>query len=188
MKKSQFWAFTLIEFMVAITIFVIISLMAFAPYSYYINKTKVKNTGKEVTQMIYEAKNMAFNGVVGNSGNISVWVYFDSDENNLIRIIPFDHSIHPDDMDSGIVSTALANDSLLELRLQPGVQFDAIGWEDKWLIYFQSINGESWVFTWNWFQENSDENIEIDFSFKWATWWPLTKKIKYIQKTQIVDY
>jgi Tfp pilus assembly protein PilE len=50
--------------MVAVTIFVLISLMAFAPYSYYINKSKVKQTGKEVSQLIYESKNMALNGIV----------------------------------------------------------------------------------------------------------------------------
>jgi hypothetical protein len=37
-------------------------MIAFAPYSFYLNKSKVKHTDKEISQSIYEAKNKAING------------------------------------------------------------------------------------------------------------------------------
>jgi prepilin-type N-terminal cleavage/methylation domain-containing protein len=52
-------AFTLIEFMVAITIMAIMLLIVYAPYSYYSNKAKVKITSKEISQILFEARNMA---------------------------------------------------------------------------------------------------------------------------------
>ena len=52
-------------------------MMAFAPYSFYLNKSKVKHTSKEISQIIYEAKNKAINGSATSTGNISIGIYFD---------------------------------------------------------------------------------------------------------------
>jgi hypothetical protein len=43
------------------TIFIIISVISFAPYAFYMNKAKIQHTDKELSQIIYEAKNMAVN-------------------------------------------------------------------------------------------------------------------------------
>jgi prepilin-type N-terminal cleavage/methylation domain-containing protein len=64
-------AFTLIELMVAITIFFVMLGAAYAPYQYYMNKAKVRNTMKEISSSLYEARNMAVNGTTSGS-NISI--------------------------------------------------------------------------------------------------------------------
>jgi hypothetical protein len=45
--------------MVAITIFFIVVGVSYAPYNYYMNKQKVRNTGKVIASSLYEARNMA---------------------------------------------------------------------------------------------------------------------------------
>jgi hypothetical protein len=47
-------------------------MIAFAPYSFYLNKSKVKHTDKEISQSIYEAKNKAINGSATSTGNVSI--------------------------------------------------------------------------------------------------------------------
>jgi prepilin-type N-terminal cleavage/methylation domain-containing protein len=59
MKK----AFTLIEFMIAITIISILMVMTYAPYNYYSNKAKVRVTAKEISQSLYESRNLAIHGL-----------------------------------------------------------------------------------------------------------------------------
>jgi prepilin-type N-terminal cleavage/methylation domain-containing protein len=54
-------AFTLIELMIAITIIVILTMASYAPYTYYQNKAKLKVTSREISQLLYEARNMAIN-------------------------------------------------------------------------------------------------------------------------------
>jgi len=54
-------AFTLIELIVVITIFCIMLLATYIPYTYYQTKAKVKFAVKDISQSIYEARNMAIN-------------------------------------------------------------------------------------------------------------------------------
>jgi prepilin-type N-terminal cleavage/methylation domain-containing protein len=61
MKFLQKKAFTLIELLIAITIFFILTLITYVPYNFYMNKVKVRNTIKEISQSLYEARNMAIN-------------------------------------------------------------------------------------------------------------------------------
>ncbi len=189
MKYSQKSAFTLIEFLIAITIVAIISVMAFVPYWFYLNKSKVKHTQKEVTQVIYEAKNMALNGRIWENKNISVWVYFDSNNPDEIKVIPFNYDITLNQISSNnvLIENALSETGVLNLQLQPGMWFEKIDWEDKWLIYFQAISGSGWVLAWGGFWTTSWKT-EIEFSYKKATGWSLRNSITYFPETQIVDY
>lgn len=189
MKYSQNSAFTLIEMIIAITIFVLLWAMVFWPYAYYLNKSKVKHTQKEATQLIYEAKNMALNGRVGEEKNISVWVYFDSNNADKIKVIPFEYATTLENIstNSSLITNALSQTGVLNLTLQPGITFQKIAGEDKWLIYFQAINGSGWVLVGNNFSQQPG-NIDIEFAFKDATSWALRQSITYIQETQIVDY
>jgi prepilin-type N-terminal cleavage/methylation domain-containing protein len=54
-------AFTLLELIVVITIFGIMLLATYIPYSYYQTKAKVKMAVKDISQNIYESRNMAIN-------------------------------------------------------------------------------------------------------------------------------
>lgn len=189
MKYSQKSAFTLIEFLIAITIVAIISVMAFGPYWFYVNKSKVKHTQKEVTQVIYEAKNMALNGRVWENKNISVGVYFDSNNADEIQVLPFSYSTTLDDISNNnlLIDNALSQTGVLNLQLQPGMWFEKINGENKWFIYFQAISGSGWVLVWDNFWTISRE-IEIEFAYKNATGWSLRDSITYFPETQIVDY
>ncbi len=189
MKYSQNSAFTLIEFLVAMTIVALISVMAFVPYWYYLNKSKVKHTQKEVTQVIYEAKNMALNGRVWVNNNISVGVYFDSNNADEIKVIPFnfDTTLDQISVNDTLIENALSQTGVLNLQLQPGMWFEKINWEDKWLIYFQAISGSGWILTWETFSKFPWE-VDIEFAYKKATGWSLRDSITYFPETQIVDY
>lgn len=163
--------------------------MAFAPYSYYINKAKVKQTGKEVSQLIYEAKNMALNGIIWETSNLSVGVYFDTTWDDVVEVIAFDHDISPSDINPTLVSNALSGSGITQLRLQPWIQLENIYSENKWLIYFQSINWSGWVYLGNNFDKLPWEtNVDIEFSYKGSNASTLRKTVQYIQETQIVDY
>jgi Tfp pilus assembly protein PilE len=47
------------EFLVASTIVVLLTLMTYVPYSHYQNKAKIKIASREISQSFYESKNMA---------------------------------------------------------------------------------------------------------------------------------
>jgi hypothetical protein len=47
--------------MIAITIVAFLMIASYAPYSYYQNKAKLKVATREISQVLYEAKNMAIN-------------------------------------------------------------------------------------------------------------------------------
>jgi Tfp pilus assembly protein FimT len=47
--------------MIAITIIVILTMITYAPYSYYQNKASLKVTAREISQLLNESRNMAIN-------------------------------------------------------------------------------------------------------------------------------
>jgi prepilin-type N-terminal cleavage/methylation domain-containing protein len=60
-KQIIKFGFTLIELMITITIIVVLTMMTYAPYNYYQNKAKLKITLRQVSQLLYESRNMAVN-------------------------------------------------------------------------------------------------------------------------------
>jgi prepilin-type N-terminal cleavage/methylation domain-containing protein len=54
-------AFTLIELIITITIVAILTMLSYAPYNYYQNKSKLKITTREISQLLYESRNIAVN-------------------------------------------------------------------------------------------------------------------------------
>lgn len=186
--KINSW-FTLIELLVAITIFFIISVIAFAPYWFYMNKEKVKFTNKELSQVIYEAKNMAINGSAYLTWNISVWVYLSNEENikNSYNLLAFDHDV--------LASQITADNGRLIQKhiLQPGIQIDNFdGDADKGIIFFRSITGSGLVLKWDnfWILTNQEENniVTVEYSYKGSSNPLLKNSLEYFQDTQIVDY
>lgn len=179
--KNKSW-YSLIELIIAITIFVIISLIVFAPYGFYMNKAKVKHTNKELSQAIYEAKNMAINGTTTSSWNVSIWIYI---EDNSYSLYSFDHNILPSNIN-------LSNWYLIEKRmLQPWIHIDEFQWEDQGIIFFRSITATGLVFKWNNFDlvdALNQNEIYIKYSYKWADNPSLKNTLQYYQDTQIVDY
>lgn len=188
MKLNQSSWFTLVELLISITIFILISVMAFAPYGFYMNKAKVKYTSKELSQIIYEAKNMATNGSAYLSWNVSVWVFIDntSINKNSYSLLWFDHDV----VESNIIPI---NGRLIQkYNLQPWIQIENFDWENKWIIFFRSITGSWLVVKGDSFNpvgtSEADNIINIEYSYKWSTNSSLRNSLEYFQDTQIVDY
>ena len=116
-------AFTLIELMIAITIVAVLTMASYAPYNYYQNKAKLKVTSREISQVIYESRNMAINGAVWSSSNVSIWVYFDTSTlwNNTIQVFSYPYNI----LDNNINHLETVDTKLLKtLTLKKWIQID----------------------------------------------------------------
>jgi len=200
-KRNQYWypflgwqwAFTVVELIIAITIFFMLSMASFIPYNYYVNKAKLKTTVKEISQSIYEARNIAINGAASSSWNVSVWIYFDSstDQKNKIKFFTYPYSFTWSE-----ITVSWWTDIILlkTLTLQPGIQIDNInGDKENALFFFQAITWDSQYYYWeSWTRREllswGEDTIDISISYKWATRKNLQKNINYYTKTNIIDY
>jgi hypothetical protein len=90
-----------------------------------------------------------------------------------------------------------------ESQLQPWIELwlfksrkDTLGHIEasKGLIFFRSVTGSWLVVTWNedWSIRREvpyvENEITLEYSYKWANDWLLTWDLQYFQDTQIVDY
>ena len=190
---SRHFAFTLIEIVIVVTIVAFLSVVTYVPYQHYNSKAKIRHTEKEISQLLYDARNMAINGVVLdgiNDSNTAIWVFFNSSLSK-IQLYQFPHELEIYEMH---VNMSTSHGILLqEVTLQPGVQIDSIAWSDRWMLLFQAISWEGsyhYIDTdGNHWTDITDTEIEIIFSFWWAVYpWPLSSKIIYMTDTNIVDY
>ena len=183
------YAFTLIELMVAITIVVILTMSIYAPYSYYQNKAKLKVTAREISQLLYDTRNMAVNWSIWELWNVSIWVYFDTNILNKSKIKVFSY---PHDIDNSNFTYIEWWDVKLinTLILKQGIQIESIGNNDNLLFLFDSISWDIKYYNWLSWSRNTVESdeIPIHFSYKWSTSENLNKIINYFTKTNIIDY
>lgn len=181
MKLNNNWWFTLIELLIAITIFMILVVMSFVPYQYYSNIAKVKLASKEISQSISEARNTAINWYDDSWTNQSIGIYFDA-SNNKVKLFSFNYS-------SWITANMINNnDYLLKQRELPEwVQIDNVSWNDKVLLYFSSIYWVPKLYDENANLINLDE-VDFNISFKWSTNPALNKTVKFYKKTNLTDY
>lgn len=63
MKNQRKKAFTLVELMIVIIIIWLMALLSYAPYNLYQKKAQLRVASREVSQALYESKNMAVSGV-----------------------------------------------------------------------------------------------------------------------------
>ncbi len=190
MKLHKKSAFTLIELIIAVTAFCVIALTAIAPYNHYINKAKLKQTDKEVSQMLYEARNMAINGISSWSGNLSVAVYFDAHNgaNETINILTMPHNFTDDKIDR----IAWAQIALHKTyKLPKWVKIKKVAWKDNALFYFDAITGNGKYFHWNASGVREDltsNTIEVAYNYKDSDKSIFNRSIEYYTQTNIVDY
>jgi len=76
MKMSRVRAYTLIELLVVIMIIGILSMLVYAPYSYYQNIAKVRDASERVMQSFSDAKITAASGLSfsGTESNLDIAV------------------------------------------------------------------------------------------------------------------
>lgn len=182
-------AFTLIELVISITIIVILTMVSYAPYNYYQNKAKLKVTTREVSQLLYESRNMAVNWVVWTLWNMSIWVYFDTSVswNNQIKVFSYPHDIIHLDItylewwDVKLIKT---------LVLKKWIQIDDIESMDNLLFVFDAITWDLKYYNWIWWSRNIivENNISINFSYKGSSSPNLNRTINYFTNTNIIDY
>lgn len=187
MKSKK--AFTLIELVIAISIIVILSVLSYAPYNYYSNKAKLKIVSKEVSQLLYEARNRAVNGSVWSSWNVSIWVYFDTSVNwnYKAKLLSFPHDI--DNWDISYFESW--NIKLIKtLEFKNWIYLSDIEGRDNILFFFDSITWDLKYYTWNLWVKNtiSDDKLDLNFSYKHSSSPNLNKTITYISSTNIIDY
>lgn len=181
-------AYTLIELMVVIAIIAIMTIMTYVPYSFYSNKEKVRITAKEVSQSLWEARNMAINGLSNLNSNVQIGLYFDKNFWNKVRYLsyPYDFSgtyITNEDISKNI---RLIKDK----TLPDSVNITSINDKENMLLIFHSI---SWSLDTKYYDGTSFKTysswwINVNFWFKWVVSWPLSKIVKYNTKTFITDY
>ncbi|MDP2090088.1 MAG: prepilin-type N-terminal cleavage/methylation domain-containing protein [Candidatus Gracilibacteria bacterium] len=181
--------FTLIELMISITIIGILSVITYSPYSYYQNKASLKVTAREVSQLLYESRNMAINGAIANNGNVAIGVYFDTSEiaNTQIKVFSFPHNIDK----LNITNTQGGDIRLIKtLKLQKGILIDKIEDKQNILFFFDSITGKLSYYNWHMLtrQNFEDDIVSINFSFKGSSSPNLNKTINYYTNTNIIDY
>jgi len=186
MKNKK--AFTLLELMIVITIVWIVSIMVYAPYNYFQKKAELKIWAKTVAKTLSEARNNAIFWVSSGSTNQSVWVYFEKQKNN-IKIYNYPYSFWT------WSQIDLWDDYLKqEIDIWKNIVFDKIEDKKKVLFLFSAISGNLNIFefdSWNKIDlvdQNWDNIIDINISYKQANTPALQKTIKYYTKTYISDF
>ena len=180
MRKNKNW-FTLIELMISMTIFFIIVVMSYANYAYFQNIAKVKIALKEISQSINEARNLAISWYDKSSVNQSIWVLFDLSDNNSIKFYSYNYNSWITLDDNYVFKTK---------KIQDWVWINDISWKTKVMIYFSAILAKPEIYYFESDVKNDFTTDQLDFkiSYKDAKSWPLTRTLKYIKNTNVVDY
>lgn len=180
MKYTKKW-FTLIEMLIAMSIFFIIVIMTYVNYAYFQNIARVKISLKEISQSINEARNMAISWYERNWINQSIWVYFDINNKNVIKLYSFNYN-------SWITldSTNLIKDR----KIQNNIWINYIWWKDNMMIYFSSIYAKPEMYYFEWDIKNTFSGSELEFNVSYgdANSFPLKRELKYFKNTNVVDY
>lgn len=182
MKKINISWFTLIELLISMTIFLILTMMTYIDYAVYQNIAKVKLGLKEVSQSIHEARNMAINGYDKEKINQSIWIYFDVNNKNVVKYYWFNYNSW----------VTLSQENLIkEKKLQDSVGIDDISGKENMMIYFSAIYWEPtfYYFHISWEKEIIVlDELDIILSFKNMKSYPFQRELKYFKNTNVVDY
>ena len=177
MIKAGIRGFTLVELLIAMSIFFILVASTYAPYNYYTKKANLSNATKEISQSIYSARNMAINWANESWTNRSIWLYFNNNEtsNNFMQLYSYPHNID----ESLIVPEETGSIKLIKnIPLPQWIQIDNIENKDNALFLFSSI---SWSWSYYFFDPIKNnfalDEIGVNISYKWATWDSLKKKV-----------
>lgn len=186
-KNTTNW-FTLLEMLIAVTIFLIITVSTFSTYIHYQEKSTLHDWIKEVSQSLYEARNYAINWLNDNSNNKSIWLYFDKNFNK-IDYYSYDYTLSWSEIK---LDTLVPWVSLFKTKtLNSNFYIENILGENNAMFLFNSI---SWKWEYFYFDEFDNRvpflqnKVDIDVSYKHSTSSLLNKTISYFTNTYITDY
>jgi prepilin-type N-terminal cleavage/methylation domain-containing protein len=189
-KYTRIKAFTLIELMVTISIMVLVWWATYMNFAYNQNKMNLKLTAKDISQSLYNARNMAINWLDSSSWNVSVWVYFDNSGDNKNKISFFSYPYDLDINTADLLETP-SKKLIKKIDFYKSIELNQVENKDKFLFLFQAITW-SWSYYYrddtSWKQSFSGSSIDINISLNWSDSTNLTKDIKYITWTNIIDY
>lgn len=174
MKSSTLGAFTLIEFMVVMTIMFMLAMLTYVPYAHHQKKVLLQQWAREVSQSLSEARNLALHGFDTWSGNLNIWLYFWSWSTQLEYYTS-----------TGSIDIAnLASATLYKSKNLPaGVEIQSVdGRGDNFLFVFERIK---WDLT---LTPSVTGEVDIDLSYKWATSSVLQSTVRYYPTSFISDY
>lgn len=185
--------FTLIEMIIATTIFFIIVVASYANYAYYQNKASLRIWVKEISQSINEARNLAINWLNLEWKNQDTFVYFDFNNDTSLKIFsaPFDLENDP------ILNFDFASDFNISL-LEEVKTLDFPRWvsissnlSNNLLLRFNSISWYSTIYKLDSSLSIIDDSLEdilIEVSFNRSSIGVLNNTIQYFKNTNMIDY
>ena len=162
----------------------------YAPYSHYQKKALLKQGKKEIVQSIYEARNLAINGLEKNDNNVSVGILFDNTSEASSKQVTY-YSYPFDTDNANLNPTSLPVERIIKTKDLPNnIQIEEINWKKQFLFLFDAINGVWRYYSWAWgiLNEAIDSEIDIDISYKRATTSTLQAEVIYYTNTYIADY
>ncbi len=187
MKNKK--AFTLIELMIVITIMVFMMMLTYAPYNYYQQKAKLKIASREISQSMYEWRNLAVSWVETKSwsvfSNKSIWVFLSSEAGKNHQVYfytyPYNKSVDtltkPNDLTSLLKTKKLQKDILIKGSWSLLFFYEAINWNVS-AISFNEV----------WDSSSLTGSVDINLAFKDTTLDTLKRTLNYNLETNTVNY
>ncbi len=186
LKGRGVQAFTLIELMISILIIVLLSLVAYAPYSFYQKKASLKVSVKQVSQLLSDSKSKAVSWMIGTDKNVSIWVYLEKGT-NVVKVFSYPYDINTLD----ITNIENSNTKLVkELKLKEKIVIDNLSGNNNLLFFFEAVSWDLKYYTFNsgLKTELNLEKINLRVAYQGVNSDSLKKSIEYYTKTNVVFY
>lgn len=148
--------------------------MTYAPYAHHQQKTLLRQSAREISQSLADARNFAIHGLDTWSWNVNMVLYFASGATEVV------YYAYP--LSEAINLTNLDIDKVYKIKKLP-----------LW-TQVDSFNGVSWEYTFTFDAITGDGNIigidefPIQISYKWSINTVLQSIITYYPQTYISDY
>lgn len=184
-------AFTLIELMITLSIFFILSMSTYISYSHFHKKSLLNQGVKEITKSIYDARNLAINGIDSGSGNLSIGLYFDSSTPESQKKIQYFSYPHTFSGSQVVPEDIWGIEILKELDLSRWVTVSSVWGYSQFLIFFSTPNGVGEYYYWDTTsvkQSFTGAVLPIQVSYMNATSPSLQREINYYTGWNIADY
>lgn len=176
-------AFTLLELMITITLFLMVSITIYVPYHFYQQKSHLKIATKQVEQFIQTARNSAVYGTASGS-NLSFGLYLESGSQGGVFLFTYPFTQETETLSR---DTSIAR----QLQLEPWVYVESIANYSNMLLFFEAISWKAQLLYWDNAgikNEYTSNTLDIDLSYKWSDSQALQKTIRYYVDTHITDY
>lgn len=208
MKNQRKKAFTLVELMIVIIIIWLMALLSYAPYNLYQKKAQLRVASREVSQALYESKNMAVSWVSEKTSvstekkNKIVILHLSTEnsKNNKIDYYLKDFSNFQDekwDFKANLksnINDSFFSDKFKTKDLQKSIWIKGLEvwtwWKYSEILIFYAASSWNIKILWknsSWYEISWNE-LKIILSYQNTDSDFLKKTLTYYLKTNIVDY